>query len=86
MIFKPQIVKPKVHIKDYNKIFYEYIQQPEIIEQLSKQLTELLKPYENREDIEIYLANGIEHLAFENDCLSIKVQIMIKPRKEIRYD
>ena len=86
MILKPMIVyKPKL-TNDTLHIYYEYVQQHEVLEQLSKQIEEVLEPYQNRDDIEIYIANGAEHPAFENDCLSIKVQIMIKPRKEIKYE
>ena len=86
MIFKPMTVyRPKL-TKDVVHIYYEYKQQPELLEQLSKQLEELLEPYKGRDDIEFYIAKGTEHPAFENDCLSIKVQIMVKPRKEIKYE
>lgn len=86
MIFKPMSVhKPKL-IKRYTNVYYEYVQQPEILEQLSKQIEEVLNPYKNRDDIEIHIAKGTEHPTFENDCLSIKVQIMVKPRKEIKYE
>lgn len=86
MIFKPMTVyKPKL-TKDALHIYYEYVQQPEIREQLLKQIEKVLDPYKNRDDIEIYIAKGTEHPAFENDCLSIRVQIMIKPKKEIKYE
>lgn len=84
MIFKPMIVYRPKSFKDTYHIYYEYVQQPEILEQLSKQIEKVLKPYQNRDDIEIYIAEGTEHPAFEEDCLSIKLQIMIKPRKEIK--
>jgi hypothetical protein len=86
MIFKPMIVYEPKLTEDTPRIYYEYIQQPEIIERLKNQLQELLKPYENREDIEIHLVKGTEHPASESDCLSIKLQIMVKPRKEIKYE
>ena len=86
MIFKPMIgYKPKL-TKDTPRIYYEYVQQSEMLEQLSKKIEEVIEPYKNRDDIEVYIAKGTEHLVFENDCLSIKVQIMIKPKKEIKYE
>lgn len=77
--------KPKL-TEDTPRIYYEYIQQPEILERLSKQIEEVLEQYKNRDDIEFYIAKGTEHPAFENDCLSIKVQIMVKPKKKIKYE
>lgn len=84
MIFKPMTVyRPKL-TEDTPRIYYEYVQQPEILEHLSKQIEEVLKPYKNRDDINFYIAKGTEHPASEPDCLSIKVKIMVKPRKEIK--
>lgn len=85
MIFKPMIFRKPKLTEDTPCIYYEYVQQPEILEELSKQIKEVIEPYENRDDIEIYIAKGTEYPALENDCLSIKLQIMVKPRKEIKY-
>ena len=87
MIFKPMIVyRPNKLTDNTPRIHYEYIQQPEIIEKLYNQFQELLKPYENRDDIEIYIASATEHPALKQDCLSIKCQVIVKPRKEIKYE
>jgi len=86
MTFKPMTVyKPDELTKDTPHIYYERVQQSEILEQLSKQIEEMLKPYQNRDDIVICIETGAEHY-FEPGCLSIKVQILVKPKKEIKYE
>lgn len=84
MTFKPPFIhRPPENVETHH-VYYEYLQQPEIIEEISKQIKYLLKNYENREDIEIYLANEKCHPIDERDCLSLRLQIIVKPRKEMR--
>ena len=87
MILKPMTVyKPDELTEDTPRIYYELVQQPEILEQLSKQIEEVLKPYQNRDDIVIHIETGTEYLYLENGGLSMKVQIIVKPKKEIKYE
>lgn len=64
----------------------EYIQQFELIEQAISDSLEALKPYNNREDVELIMSPIKEyHDPKKPDCLMFELKVFVRPRKEIKY-
>ena len=85
MIFKPQwkIRKTNKSVNITSKVSVQYIKQTELMNSISKQLEEVLKPYENREDIKVsIMLNDNEHFIDRPDGCSITCKIIIEPKKE----
>ena len=85
MIFKPQWKKRKnVERAEETILTYQYTKQIELMNLISKQLEEVLKPYENRDDIKIsIMLNDSEHFIDKPDGCSITCKVMIEPKKEV---
>lgn len=77
-----------VDVTRCDKIHYEYVQQPELLELCKTTLLKSLEPYKNRDDVEILILGPgkLEHPVDSPDCLSINIKIMVKPRKELKVN
>ena len=85
MIFKPQWkVKKNNECVERTILTYQYTKQTELMKLISKQLEEVLKPYENREDIKVsIMLNDNEHFIDRPDGCSITCKVVIEPKKEM---
>ena len=85
MIFKPQWkVRKSNEYEGTTSLSIQYTKQTELMNSISKQLEEVLNPYENREDIKIsIMLNDAEHFIDKPDGCSITCKVVIEPKKEV---
>ena len=86
MMFRP-IIKPYTGEEkcDIEGSRIEYIQQPDLIEKIREDIIQSLKPYSNREDVELIMSPIEEYHDPKNpDCLMFRLKAFVRPRKEIR--
>ena len=88
MIFKPQWkIRKNSECVETTRLTYRYVKQTELMNLISKQLEEVLKPYENKEDIKIsIMLNDSEHFIDKPDGCSITCKVMIEPKKEVVFE